>query len=220
MPDLRFKVESANVVPYAAAPMLAFQLQIENVMPGEKIHTIALRAQIQIEVTRRRYAPEEQEKMLDLFGAPDRWSQTLRSMLWTNASVVVPGFEGTTTVADLQVPCTFDFNIAATKYFEGLTDGDIPINLLFSGTVFYAPPESDLQVAPISWEQEARYKLPVKLWREMMEVYYPNCAWINLRRDIFDRLYRYKMQHGIPTWEQALEKLTAQVLDSEEVVNS
>jgi Family of unknown function (DUF6084) len=216
MPDLSFKIESASVVPFAAAPTIAFQLQIENAIAGEKIHTVALRCQIQIEVTRRRYAPQEQERLLDLFGQPDRWSQTLRSMLWTHASLVVPGFEGARTVVDVQVPCTFDFNVAATKYFGALTDGDIPLNMLFSGTVFYAPPDSPLQVAPISWNQEAKYKLPVKVWREMMETYYPNCVWINLRRDIFDRLNLYKMQHGIPTWEQALER----ALSHEEVVNS
>jgi hypothetical protein len=213
MPDLSFKVESASVVPFAAVPMIAFQLKIKNAVTDEKIHTIALRCQIQIETTRRRYTPEEQERLLDLFGEPDRWSQTLRSMLWTNANVVVPGFEGSETVVDLQVPCTFDFNVAATKYFEGLDDGDIPLNLLFSGTVFYAPADSPLQVAPISWEQEARYKLPVKVWRQMMDAYYPNTVWINLRKDVFDRLYRYKMQHGIPTWEQAVERALASEME-------
>jgi hypothetical protein len=216
MPDLSFKIDTATVVPFAAVPIIAFQLHIKNAVANEAIHTIALRCQIQIEVTRRRYAPGEQERLLDLFGHPDRWSQTLRSLLWTHANVVVPGFAGASTVVDLQVPCTFDFNVAATKYFEGLTDGEIPLNMLFSGTVFYAPEDSPLQVAPISWEQEARYKLPVKLWREMMDSYYPNSVWINLHRDVFERLYQYKIQHGIPTWEQALE----QVLAGETVVNS
>ena len=213
MPDLSFKVESASVVPFAAVPMIAFQLQIKNAVADETIHTIALRCQIQIEVTRRRYAPEEQERLLDLFGEPDRWSQTLRSLLWTHANVVVPGFEGSNTVVDLQVPCTFDFNVAATKYFEGLDDGEIPLNMLFSGTVFYAPADSPLQVAPISWEQEARYKLPVKVWREMMDTYYPNTVWINLRKDVFERLYQYKMQNGIPTWEQAVERALDSVVE-------
>jgi hypothetical protein len=216
MPDLSFKIETATVVPFAAVPMIAFQLQINNAIADETIHTIALRCQIQIEVTRRRYQLGEQERLLDLFGHPDRWSQTLRSLLWTHASVVVPGFEGASTVVDLQVPCTFDFNVAATKYFEGLTDGEIPLNMLFSGTVFYTSEDSPLQVAPISWEREARYKLPVKLWREMMDSYYPNSVWINLRRDIFERLYRYKIQHGLLSWEQALE----QVLADEVAVNS
>lgn len=207
MPDLSFQIEGANAVPFAAAPTLAFKLQIKNAAVDETIYTIALRCQIQIEVGRRRYAPGEQEAMLDLFGAPDRWSQTLRNLLWTNANMVVPAFAGASTIADLQVPCTFDFNIASTKYFEGLTDGDIPLLVMFSGTVFYGNLDGMLQVAPISWEQEARFKLPVRVWREMMDAYYPNSVWINLRRDVFERLYRYKMQHGIPTWEHALEQL-------------
>lgn len=213
MPNLSFQIESASMIPFAAVPVIAFRLQIRNAEANETIHTIALRCQIQIEVTRRRYAPGEQERLLDLFGQPDRWSQTLRSLLWTHATVMVPGFEGATTVVDLQVPCTFDFNVAAVKYFEGLSEGEIPLNMQFSGTVFYAREDSPLQVGPISWEQEAKYKLPVKLWREMMESYYPNSVWINLRRDVFERLYRYKIQHGIPTWEQALE----QVLEDEAV---
>jgi len=217
MPELSFRIESASVVPFAAAPMLAFRLLIKNDASDEKIQTIALRSQIQIEVTRRRYEPQEQKRLLDLFGHPDRWSQTLRTLLWTHASVMVPGFEGGSTEVALQVPCTFDFNVAATKYFEGLAGGDIPLQMLFSGTVFYAPSDCPLQVAPISWDQEARYKLPVKVWREMMESYYPNSAWINLRRDVFDRLYLYKMQHGIPTWEQALEQILAHEANEEVV---
>lgn len=213
MPDLTFQVESARVVPFAAVPILAFQLQIKNAVSAEQIHTIALRCQIQIEVTRRHYMPSEQEQMLDLFGQPDRWSQTLRSMLWTHVNLVAPGFSGSSSVVDMQVPCTFDFNVAATKYFAGLEDGDIPLLMLFSGTVFYAPPESPLQVAPISWEKEARYKLPVKMWRELMESYYPNNVWINLRKDVFERLYRYKMLHGIPTWEQALERVLGEEVE-------
>jgi hypothetical protein len=207
MPDLSFHIEAVEVVPFAAVPILAFKLKITNANEDEAIYTVTLRCQIQIEVTRRRYTSEEQGRMRDLFGDPDRWSQTLRSMLWTHVNLIVPGFEGATATVDLQVPCTFDFNVAATKYFEGLSDGEIPLLMLFSGTVFYAPPDSALQVAPISWEQEARFKLPVKVWREMMETYYPNGVWITLRRDVFNRLYLYKMQNGIPTWEQALERM-------------
>src|ERR1700733_1578702 len=213
MPDLSFRIEDATVVPFAAVPTLAFKLCIENAIAGETIHTVALRCQIQIDVTRRRYMAEEQDCMRDLFGKPDRWSQTMRSLLWTHANIVVPSFQGSTT-ADLAVPCTFDFNVAATKYFEGLTNGEIPLLMMFSGTVFYADTDDVLQVVPISWEQEARFKLPLKVWRDMMDSYYPNCVWLSLRRDVFERLYQYKMQHGIPTWEQALEK----VLPVEETV--
>jgi hypothetical protein len=206
MPELSFKIEQASMLPFAASPTIAFQLRVANAIEDQAVHTIALNCQIQIEVTRRRYAPEEQSRMLDLFGEPERWSQTLRNLLWTNVSAVLPGFTGSTQ-ADLRVPCTFDFNIAATKYFEGLSNGEIPLNMLFSGTVFYAEPDGALQVTPISWDQEAKFRLPVQVWRDMMETYYPNGAWLHVRRDVFDRLYRYKMQHAIPTWEQALESI-------------
>jgi hypothetical protein len=215
MPELNFHIEGAEVIPHAATPQVALKLRLTNAPPGEAIHTVALRCQIQIEVTRRRYTAQEQERLLDLFGAPERWSQTLRSLLWTHASVVVPAFQGSTLV-DIPILCTFDFNVAATKYFHGLTDGDIPLCVMFSGTVFYAELGGHLQVAPISWEKEARFKLPMRVWREMMDSYYPNTAWLSLRKDVFERLYQYKVRNGIPTWEQALEA----VLALEEAVNS
>jgi hypothetical protein len=213
MPDLNFRVEKAEAVPFAAAPQLNFRLRIAQ--PGgpreepASIHTIALRCQIHIEPARRRYAPKEQDRLADLFGTRDRWGQTLKTMFWTHASVGVPAFTGETAV-DLPVPCTYDFNVAATKYFYGLEEGQIPLSLLFSGTIFYESEEHGLQVAQLPWEKEATFKLPVHVWKDMMDHYYPNSAWLCLRQDIFDRLYEYKRRHGLPTWEQALEKLLAE----------
>ncbi len=206
MPDLSFQVESVAAVPFAAAPLLALKLAIADSVKEEVIHSVALRCQIQIEVTRRRYSAEDQERLIDLFGEPSRWGQTLRSMLWTHVSAVVPQFTGSTTI-ELKIPCTFDFNVAATKYFYGLEDGEIPLNLMFSGTVFYQRTGLPLQVSPISWEKETRFRLPLDVWRGMMDIYYPNAAWLCLRRDVFDRLNDYKTRNGFPTWEQALESV-------------
>jgi hypothetical protein len=206
MPDLSFDVEGAEAIPFAAAPQLAIKLAVSNREAGEPIHTIALRCQIMIDPVRRRYTQQDKERLVDLFGEPERWSNTLRPMLWVNASVVVPSFTDAT-VVDLVVPCTFDFNVAATKYFAGVEDGEIPLNLLFSGTIFYAAESGALQIAQIPWEKEARYRLPVQVWKQMMDIYYPNSAWLSLRRDVFDRLYLYKVRKGIPTWEAALESL-------------
>jgi hypothetical protein len=47
----------------------------------------------------------------------------------------------------------------------------------------------------------------VSVWREMMNHYYPNNAWLPLRKDVFEQLYHYKRQHGLPTWEHTLEQL-------------
>jgi Family of unknown function (DUF6084) len=217
MPDLGITVEKVEVVLFAASPTLAFKLRVANADPIEKIHTVVLRCQIQIEVARRKYSGHEQEKLHDLFGEPSRWGQTLRNLLWTNASTVVPQFTGVTSV-DLAVPCTFDFSVATTKYFNGLTDGEIPVCLMFSGTVFYADATGALQVAPISWDKETKFRVPLKVWKDMMDTFYPNTAWLCLRRDVFEELHRYKVERGIPTWEQAFENMLASV--KEETVGS
>jgi len=206
MPDLTFRIEGAEAQRFAVAPTLLFRLNIANLNANETVHSVALRCQIQLEVTRRQYSPADQARLRDLFGEAERWSQTLKNMLWTHASVVAPAFQDNTTV-DLPVPCTFDFNVAATKYFHGLTDGDVPLTFLFSGTVFYADASGTLQVAPIPWDKEARFRLPIRTWNEMMDIYYPNSAWLCLRRDVFERLYQYKVAHGIPSWEELLERM-------------
>jgi hypothetical protein len=206
MPDLDFRVESVAPVPFAAAPTLSFRLTVTNRNREEVIHSLTLRAQIQIEVTRRHYTAEEQARLSDLFGEPGRWGQTLKTMLWTHVAVNVPPFQCETNV-EIPVPCTFDFNVATTKYFYGLNEGDLPLNFLFSGTVFYRGEQDELQVAPISWEKEAKFKLPVKIWKQMIDEYYPNTAWLCLRRDAFERLYEYKVRNGIPTWEEVIERI-------------
>ena len=202
VPDLHFQIEHAAPVPKAASPQLAFSVRITNPELGA-IHSIALRVQVQIEPVRRRYSAQEQEHLKELFGEPERWSQSLHPLLWSNLNMMVPGFSGSVLV-DVAVPCTFDFNVAVTKYIYGLENGELPTRLLFSGTVFYAG-TTGLQIAQIPWEREASYRLPVRVWQDMMDLYYPNTAWIALRRDVFERLYEFKSRHGIPTWEETLE---------------
>jgi hypothetical protein len=206
MPELHFQIEGAEAVPHAAAPLIALKLRITAA--SEAIHTLTLRCQVQIEPAKRRYIPQEQEKLLDLFGTPERWSRTVRPLLWMNTTVAVPGFAGSVLV-DLQLPCTFDFNVAATKYFHALDTGEIPICVMFSGTVFYQGDDGSLQVAQVPWDREANYRLPVSTWKEMMEMHFPNTAWLCLRRDVFEQLYQYKVRHGIPTWEQAISRALA-----------
>src|SRR5258708_3896976 len=116
MPDLTFRVDGAEAIPFAAEPMLALNLRVENALLNETIHSIALRAQIQIEAQRRQYKEPDKERLLDLFGEPDRWSKTLRPILWTHASTVIPSFTGVISVA-LHLPCSFDFNSRPESIF-------------------------------------------------------------------------------------------------------
>jgi hypothetical protein len=206
MPDLNFEVVGAAAPAFAAVPTLIFKLRIDNAMDQERIFTITLRCQIQINVTRRHYSTEAQARLLEVFGEPKRWGETLRPLLWAHTSTVVPQFSGST-IVDLPVLCTYDFEVAGTKYFDALEDGEIPLTFLFSGTIFYEDETDKLQVGQISWSKEATYRLPVALWQEMIQRYYPNSAWIRLHKDVFDQLYQYKATHGLPTWEEVIVQL-------------
>ena len=208
MPDLSFLVESAEAVRNAASPQIAFKVRVNNA-GQEAIHSMALRVQVQIEPTRRRYTDAEHKNLEELFGKPERWSKSLHPLLWANVNLNAPGFTGNG-VIEVPVPCTFDFNVAMTKYIYGLEDGDLPVTLLFSGTVFYAR-GAGLQIAQIPWDREARYRLPVRAWKEMMDDYYPNSAWICLRRDVFERLNQFRSRNGFSTWERALEQMLNQI---------
>ena len=201
-PDLHFTIETAETLRFAASPHIVFKLRITDSAP-RTIHTVILRCQIQLDVSRRRYTAEEQKRLTDLFGEPNRWGETLRPLLWTNTSIVVPSFDNSI-VVDLPIPCTFDFNVAATKYFAGTETGEIPVSFFFNGTIFYEREDSALQVAQISWEKEASYRMPIRIWREMMDAYYPNTTWLCLQRDAFERLYAYKVKRGITTFDEAL----------------
>ncbi len=219
MPELHFQIEAAEAVPHAAVPLLALKLRITNLPDSESIHSLTLRCQVQIEPAKRRYAPQEQEKLLDLFGTPERWARTVRPLLWMNTSVAVPSFTGGILV-DLELPCTFDFNVATTKYFHALDAGDIPVCVMFSGTAFYKGPGDVLQVAQVPWDREAKFRLPVSVWKEMMEMHFPNTAWLCLQRDAFTQLYEYKVRHGLPTWEQAIAHMVGAAETATEEVRS
>ena len=208
MPDLNFQVEKAEPIAHAVSPTIGFSLRVNDAQSPRQIHSVALRAQIQIDPTRRQYTPGEQERLTDLFGEPSRWGQTLRSMLWTHAYVNIPPFTGTA-IVEMPVACTFDFNVATTKYFHSLENGEIPLRFLFSGTIFHEGDHAPLQVAQISWEKEATFRLNVRTWAQMMEMYYPNTAWLCLRQDVFDRVHAFKIRRGLPTWEAAMDKLLA-----------
>jgi hypothetical protein len=205
VPDLEFKLEGAEVAEFAAIPSLVFKLRIEN-LEDEPVRSVALNTQIRIAATGRHYEAAEQERLLELFGEPSRWKDTLRSLLWTHTVLQVPRFSGST-VVDMPVACTYDLEVVAAKYFYALEDGEVPLEFLFSGTIFYAGEDGRLQTTRISWEKEAEFRLPVRLWKEMMDQYFPNSAWVRLRKDAFDQLYDYKVRKGLPTWEATVEAL-------------
>ncbi|MFJ9852965.1 DUF6084 family protein [Streptomyces sp. NPDC101150] len=203
MTDLSFVCTGVRADPYAAGPTLVFRLRITAADPA-RVHAIALRCQIRIEPARRGYASDEAEELTDLFGERSRWGSTLNPLRFAQVSLVVPGFTGTTEV-DLPVPCTYDMDIAAARYFHALRDGEVPLLLLFSGTVFAGP--AGFSVGPVPWDKEAPFRMPVAVWQEMTEQHFPGCGWLRLRRETLDALLDFRSRHALPSWEATVEAL-------------
>jgi hypothetical protein len=206
MPELSIQIDSAHAVAHALTPTLALRFRVENQPAEERVQSVALTAQVRIDAPLRPYTESEQPGLRDLFGAPARWGRTLKSLLWTHIQTTVPAFEGSAE-GELLLPCSFDFNLATTKYLHALEDGVVPLSLLFTGSVFYAGAEGALQIAPLPWTLEARFSLPVAIWKQVIELHYPDTAALWLRRDAFDRLLRFKEARGLASFEEALELL-------------
>lgn len=204
MTDLSFRITGARVDRYAAAPSILLQTSIREAT-GARVDAIALRAQVRIEVQRRHYMPEESALLSELFGEPARYGETLKPMLWTHVAQSLRPFERESDF-ELAIPCSYDFDVAANKYFASLREGIVPLDVLFSGTVFVDSPRG-VTAELVPWSCDARFSLPVAIWREAMDAFFPNAAWIRVNRDLFDELRRFKIASGLPTWDAALERL-------------
>ncbi|MFF1422104.1 DUF6084 family protein [Streptomyces sp. NPDC058280] len=203
MTDLTFSCVGARPESFGTGPTLLFRLRIEAA-DDARIHAVALRCQIRIEPVQRRYAPAEVEMLGDLFGEPERWSTTLKPLQFAHASVTVPGFTGSTEI-ELPVACTYDMEVASAKYFRALADGEIPLLLLFSGTVFSG--DRGFTAEPVAWHKEANFRMPVKVWQDLIEQYFPGSGWLRIRDDTLESLRRFRSERALPSWERAFDEL-------------
>jgi Family of unknown function (DUF6084) len=206
MTAYEFTVMDIFAEPYAAAPQLTARLRIAE-GTGQVIHAVALRCQVRIEPQRRQYDPMEQKALLGLFGERSRWVDTLKPFLWMQCNTTVQGFIGATE-ADLVLPCTYDFDVIGSRYLHALGAGIVPINFLFSGTVF-TKGRNGFGVEQVPWDCEASYELPVAVWRAMIESYFPRTGWIRLDHDVLARFADYRARHGLMTWDETVEALLA-----------
>jgi hypothetical protein len=205
--DLAFSVAGARAERYSASPTVVLRLRVAE-RNARAVEAIALKVQIQLETQRRAYAPAESELLEELFGKPARYGETLKPMLWTHVSQMVLAFEAETEF-DLPIPCSYDFDVAASKYLASLEEGTIPLDLLFSGMAFTRGAQNgELTPEFVSWSCEARYRLPVAIYREAMDACFPNEAWIRVHRDTFEELRRFKIAAGLTTWDAVIERLT------------
>jgi hypothetical protein len=199
-PELAFAVEGAEPLAHAAVPTLRFSLRVESDLP---VRSVLLDVQVQIAARRRPYDEAAHERLFELFGPTENWGTSLRTLLWTRTTLVVPPFSDAA-VVDLDIPCSYDLEVLASRYFDALQDGDVLLEFLFSGTVFAGTP---LQVTRISWEKEAEYRLPVPVWKETLERHFRGTAWLRLGKPAFDRLSAYKSRHALASWDEAIDGL-------------
>jgi hypothetical protein len=205
VPVLDFEVLDAGIA-RGVVPLLSFRVRITE-HAGVPVDAVTLETQIQIEAARRRYKdPREQEALLDIFGEPHRYAKTVRTMLLAIATTQVQSFSGSTEV-EVRVPSSFDLGLGWVKYFHALEDGEVPLAFQFSGTVFYQGQSGNLQISKIPWDREATFRMPLKVWKQMVDEHYPDDNWFTLRRDVFDRLYRYKARRSLGSWEEAITEL-------------
>ncbi|SHK13453.1 hypothetical protein SAMN05443637_1037 [Pseudonocardia thermophila] len=194
----------------SAGPAITLDLRVGD-GTGRRVHTAALRVQLRIDPRPRRYSAAETARLADLFGEPERWGETLQPLQLATVPVLTPSFVGSVTVP-VTVPLTYDLDIAAARYLHSLDDGEIPLLLLFSGTLFYAG-DAGVQVGLVPWHEEAAHGLPVGVWRAAMDAFHPGGGWVRLRRDTLDRLSAYRSAHTLPTWDDALERLLKEAGD-------
>ncbi|MGH8868590.1 MAG: DUF6084 family protein [Actinomycetes bacterium] len=211
-PVLSFRCTGASADRYAAAPTLLLEVEVTE-STGVAVHAGMLRCQIRIEPVRRQYDDDEADGLTDLFGDRGRWGETLKPIQLATVAFWLPQFSGVTTVT-VPVPCTYDTEVAASRYLTALSAGEVPLLLLFSGTVFLAGGDG-MQVAQVPWDREARYRLPVATWQAVMDVFFPNTGWVRLRRDVLEDLTRYRSRHALPTWEETVTRLLARAAECE-----
>jgi hypothetical protein len=202
VPEPAFEILGAEPVAHAAAPTLRFRLRVAD-PSGLDVHAIALGVQLQLEPARRRYDDATRARLVDLFGTPERWgATTTRSFLWAQLATVVPAFRGEAGFT-LDVPCTYDLEVAAAKYLYSLPDGEAPLAMHFSGTILFG----DLQIAMVAWSCTANWKLPVDTWRQMMAAHYPGGGWVRLENSTLDKLTERKAREGLPSFDATVAGL-------------
>ena len=205
-PELEFEVREGGVLQHAAVPTLRFVVGVGTVGAAAQVKSVALNVEVRIAATRRRYGAGERDRLIELFGPSEQWGRNLKTLHWTALMLHVPPFTGTTEI-EVPITCTYDLEVSASRYFSALEDGEVPLEFLFSGTVFYAGADGRLQVGRIGWDKDASYRLPVAAWREMIDRYFPDTAWLRIQRDSFERLRAYRARHTLLSWEQAIDRL-------------
>lgn len=203
-PDVDFEFVDAKANLHGATPDVSLKLRaIEHT--GVRVHAGVLRCQVRIEPMHRTYNDTEAKRVVDIFGGRERWGSTMQAMQLAFVTQLLPGFTDECEF-DLQLPLSYDVHVAANKYLAGLTEGTIPLTLMFSGTIFtgYA---GQIEVTHVPWHKETHIQLPVETWQEAMDAHFAGWAWLMLHRDTYNRLGEYRSSNAFVGWDEAISHL-------------
>lgn len=203
MIPVTFEIAGAGAKPNAASPTISFDVRVAST---ESIEAMVLRAEIRIEPQWREYDREEQRLLDDIFGAPERWGTTLRALAWADVPAIVTGFSGET-LTQIEVPCTYDFDVTATRFFHALSSGDVPVRMFFSGAIFYVGAKG-FWCERVPWSAEAAYRMPAVVWRDAMRGCYGSDAMLRVKAETLQRLHRMRSLGGALSWDELFERLT------------
>lgn len=204
-PEPGFAVLSAAHLAFAATPTMVFSVNATE-PTGHEIQSIALSVQVMIDPAKRGYDPATRERLAELFGPPASWTPSTQGLAWARVGAVVPAFVGQATFP-LEVPCTYDLEVAACKYFYAVADGEVPLSFHFYGTVFYRGPGGQLQVVPVPWSVSASFKMPISCWRAMIAEHYPGGGWIRLSEQTQAALNARRASRGLPSFDACIAEL-------------
>lgn len=203
-PAPEFSVSSAAHLAFAAAPTMVFS--VAAIEPsGREIQSMSLSVQVMIDPARRGYDEATRERLAELFGPPASWAPSTQGLSWARVSAAVPAFRGETRFA-LELPCTYDLEVAAAKYFYALADGFVPLSFHFYGTVFYTADDGRLQMTPVPWSSSTQFPMPVSAWRAMMDAHYPGGGWIRLHAATLAALNARRAERGL-TFDHLIQEL-------------
>ncbi len=200
--ELDFEVIGSQVVRHAAVPMLSLELQVSE-SAGRSVYMVGLRIQLMIEPARRSYDEDTRARLVELFGPPERWGVTTRSLVWSQIDLFVPAFTGSTVVS-APIVCHGDMELAATRYLNALPDGEAPLALHFNGTIYYPDENRGLQMVLVPWNRSIDFRMPVAVWRETMEHYYPHTGWISINQRTLEALGAEKRRRGLSTLDDCV----------------
>jgi hypothetical protein len=203
-PALELEVLGAEPALHVASPALHFRLRASESAKRD-VYMVALSTQVHIDPGLRSHDPETRERLVDLFGAPERWAATTASIVWARVETLLPSFSSELDFT-LVLPCTYDLEVASARYLDALPDGEVPLSFHFSGRIFYRGEDGRLQIVLTPWTSAA-YRMPVAVWRRMIDHHYPGSGFIRLQAETQRALGLYRARAGLPTFDGAIAEL-------------